>query len=281
MRPMMENLTMRLKRRPRSARGFTLVELMVVIAIISLLIAILLPSLGRARHRARQLVCRNNIRNIFTGILQYAYSHKDRVPFMEDININDPTADPFDEQYKTTVGVVLNQYVPEGSWRCPEAIKGFPENAGPDGWTMTYWFRSAGAVGEGVPFGETNWGTGDSLDPIMSNYVNFDGRPLKYLSGRRYTPSDPGAPNHDGLGPWRFSFPIIADLITGNELLGTPRYPHYGVIDERTDLKAARAQFEANAGTGEKPARMELHAEGDRESRILLTRSPYPHKAGY
>ena len=57
----------------RRRRGFTLVELLVVIAIISLLMAILLPSLGRAREMARQAQCMSNLRCIGTSITLYEH----------------------------------------------------------------------------------------------------------------------------------------------------------------------------------------------------------------
>jgi prepilin-type N-terminal cleavage/methylation domain-containing protein len=261
--------------------GFTLIELLVVISIIALLMSVLLPALSRARESAKQLVCRSNLRNIWTGVVHYSLDNEDRVPFMEDANITDPNADPFDPEQKTTVGRVLMPYVNGGSWRCPSAIRGYPQAAGAEGWQMTYWFRSAGEIGKGVPFDDMPWGTGAPLDPIVSNYVNFDGRPFRLLSGRRHTPTNKQAPNRDEVGPWTFSFPIIADLIVGDEMLGRPRYPHYGVIDRRTDLKAARSLFERNAGSGRLPARMEIHAHGDKEFKVFLTRSPFPHHAGF
>lgn len=61
-------------------RGFTLVELLVVLAILTMLIAILLPSMAGAREAARRAVCLSNQRQIALGSLSYASDHFGTLP---------------------------------------------------------------------------------------------------------------------------------------------------------------------------------------------------------
>ncbi len=58
-------------------RAFTLIELLVVVAIIALLIAIVLPSLSRAREQARVAQCLSNQRQLGIGVNQYLFEDDD------------------------------------------------------------------------------------------------------------------------------------------------------------------------------------------------------------
>ncbi len=56
-------------------RGFTLIELLVVIAIIAILAAILFPVFARAREKARQTSCLNNVKETMLAVLMYAQDY--------------------------------------------------------------------------------------------------------------------------------------------------------------------------------------------------------------
>lgn len=80
----------------RKKQGFTLVEIMIVVAIIGLLAAIAIPSFLKARESARRTACINNLRNIDGAKDQYAlefggselsiFTHSNLTTYIKDTN---------------------------------------------------------------------------------------------------------------------------------------------------------------------------------------------------
>jgi prepilin-type N-terminal cleavage/methylation domain-containing protein len=61
-------------------KGFTLIELMIVIAIIAILAAILVPNFLRARAQGQLTACQSNVKNIGTALEMYSVDYGGRYP---------------------------------------------------------------------------------------------------------------------------------------------------------------------------------------------------------
>ena len=70
--------------------GFTIVEVLVVAAIVTVLAALLLPALGRAREAARRVVCASNLKEIGVALHLYLQDYNGTFPIAQDPVSTDP-----------------------------------------------------------------------------------------------------------------------------------------------------------------------------------------------
>jgi prepilin-type N-terminal cleavage/methylation domain-containing protein len=102
----------------RSKQGFTLMEMLVAVAVIGILAALLLPGLNRAKGTARRTTCLNNLKQVNAGVHMYADDHGDLL----DLASNSHAADVWTD-FRTWIQSYL---VPNGPASKPNALFGCP-----------------------------------------------------------------------------------------------------------------------------------------------------------
>lgn len=93
--------------RAGTSRGFTLLDVLVALAVIAILMTMLMPTLGLVRETTRKIVCASNIRQLGLSMAMYAEDHRQQLPYSRYYrkSLSDPA---FDTRQLMTVRVPLN-----------------------------------------------------------------------------------------------------------------------------------------------------------------------------
>lgn len=112
----------------RSRPGFTLLDLLVSMAVIAVLISLMVPALSKVRETTRQVVCASNMRQLSLGMAMYADDYRSHLPYSVSYtkSLFDPTFEPLLLQTVRVsgawdgLGQTFPQYLPApGVFYCP------------------------------------------------------------------------------------------------------------------------------------------------------------------
>lgn len=100
----------------RAVRAFTLIDVLVSMAVIALLIGIMMPSLSLVKETARRVACASNVRQIGLGFAMYGDDHKEHLP--PTVFLRTPGSPQWDMMVMLRVGldVQAQSQTPAGDW---------------------------------------------------------------------------------------------------------------------------------------------------------------------
>ncbi len=230
----------------RCRAAFTLIELLVVIAIISLLISILLPSLGKAREAARQIKDASNIRSMLQGMVIWAGTHDEAYPLPSAVDRGNttlplPAGQP--PQVKDNTGnifslMVYNGFIPPELCVCPAEVN--PNIIKDPGYEYSFPSRAVtpgsavfdpgfggypGEYGTGVPAGGRRY-SGSVGYVSYAHTPPFGERAQMWkstLDSRQAVLGNRG-PAYDGMpSSWRLRPGLAGELSNRLKIFGGPR----------------------------------------------------------
>ena len=107
------------RRNTRFRRGFTLIELVVVVAIVGVIAALLMTALSAARNRTQRTACLNNLRQINLGMRMYCDDSNDTSPSVKDADFFSKSWSSYRRLMKDYVGVKGEPSARDKLFACP------------------------------------------------------------------------------------------------------------------------------------------------------------------
>jgi len=200
--------------KPAARSAFTLIELLVVIAIIAILAAMLLPALGRAKAKAKQVNCLSNARQLAVSVLLYVDDNGGAFP--PSAAYDAPTSDP----ERIWTGKILPYTKNTDVFSCPSAL----DRAYPADWAN----RGAGSIGYTTMTAVDPAGVEGFTTPTCA--LMMANPSLSPLFGD--TPNGPTAGNYRG-----FTFdPDNGQPNANDPRLGTPLISEHDLVKELSSL---------------------------------------------
>ncbi|MEO7297121.1 MAG: type II secretion system protein [Verrucomicrobiota bacterium] len=141
----------------RSISGFTFTELVVVLAVLTILVAMILPALANTQTRTQRAICLNNLRQLGIAVTVFSTENNDTLPVARSASVQ-IALDPISAPNAAKIGLTLTN--PASFWTCPNR-PGLPfYEAAFNQWTLGYQYFG----------GISNWvntsGTYASRSPI-------------------------------------------------------------------------------------------------------------------
>jgi type II secretory pathway pseudopilin PulG len=130
------------RRRRDAARGFSMVDVLVTLAVIAVLIGLLLPTLSGVRETTRQVVCRSNVRQLGFGIALFADARGDKLPgsfFAQNSphRTNQVRRDDPQQPWDGLGWLFVEDYLPApGVFYCPSHTGAYPLARYADRWAV-------------------------------------------------------------------------------------------------------------------------------------------------
>jgi len=149
----------------RATQAFTLIDLLVVVVVLGVLASLVLPSLGRAKERARSTQCLQNLHQLGGAVMLYAKEHGQHLPAAE----RQPTNPVLRTNTLPRICDLLSNYVAgaAGIFACPNDRSGYHDREG-SSYEWNYTFNGA-RLDELASSGAT---LSPQQVPLMYDYAN-------------------------------------------------------------------------------------------------------------